>query len=282
MWINDFGFDRAESLCEADNRPPKLTIRANALKTTPEELSKSLANEGWAVEPGKYVAEALYIKGGGDISRTAEFKNGLVYVQDESSMIIARALEPQPGETILDVAAAPGGKTTHIAQIMRNKGKIIASDVNPNRINLMKQNIKRLGADIVTVVNADAKKLKNVVKQPVDRVLVDAPCSGLGVLARRPDARWNKTPEQIAELSNIQTDIMISVADLLKPGGVLIYSVCTITKQETHLSVERFLRERDDYHIEDISPYIPEALRSDVKEGMIPVSYTHLEPTRPY
>jgi 16S rRNA (cytosine967-C5)-methyltransferase len=277
LWIDEFGFDETEALCEANNRPPRLTIRANTLKITPSVLAGSLAKKGWAVEPGRYVEEALYIKGevkggvrgGGDLSRTDEFKKGLFYVQDESSMLISHMLDPQPGDAVLDVAAAPGGKTTHIAQLMDNRGSIIAVDSNPNRINLMKQNLERLGINIVLLLNTDAGKLKNVIKQPVDRILVDAPCSGLGVLARRPDARWTKTPEQITELSKIQTDILVSIADFVKPGGVLVYSVCTITEQETQLAIERFLRTREDFNIDDLTPYLPESLRSDVNDGMI-------------
>lgn len=268
-WIDEFGFDEAEALCKANNRSSKLTIRVNKLKTTSKVLADSLQKKDWKVEPGQYADEALHIKGGGDISKTREFKEGLFYVQDESSMLASHVLSPQPDETILDVAAAPGGKTTHIAQLMDNHGNIIAVDANPNRINLLKQNLQRLGIKNVQLINADATKLKSVIRQPVDRILVDAPCSGLGVLARRPDARWNKTPEQIIELSNIQVDILTAVADLLKPGGVMVYSVCTLTERETSLAVERFLHIRQDYDIDNVSPFLFADIRDDVYNGMI-------------
>lgn len=268
-WIEDFGVGGAQALCEANNRPPKLTIRVNTLKTTPEELAASLREAGWEVAPGQYLPEALILKGGGDLTQLPQFKEGLFYVQDESSMITAHALDPQPGETIIDVAAAPGGKTTHMAQLMQNKGQIISVDINPNRVNLLKQNIQRLGITISLPLQADAMKLKAVIKKPVDRILADAPCSGLGVLSRRPDARWTKKPEQISELSQIQTDLLTAVADFVKPAGVMLYSVCTLSKQETRLVVERFLRIKEDFFIEDISPYLPEKIRPDVKEGMI-------------
>jgi 16S rRNA (cytosine967-C5)-methyltransferase len=184
-------------------------------------------------------------------------------------MMISHVVDPQPGETVLDAAASPGGKSTHMAELMQNKGQIIAVDANPNRVNLMKQNIERMGASIVLALKADATKLKPVIKKPVDRVLLDAPCSGLGVLSRRPDARWTKKPEQIEELSRLQTDMLLSVAEFVVPGGVLVYSVCTLTRQETRLVVERFLRVREDFYIEDISPYLPEALHADVRDGMI-------------
>ncbi len=268
-WIDEFGIEETEALCEADNRPPKLTIRVNTLKTTPEKLAAELKEAGWQVEPGMYLPEALAVKGGGDITRLPQFKEGQFYIQDESSMIIAHVVDPQPGETILDVAAAPGGKTTHMAQLMHNKGQILSVDVNPNRVNLLKQNIQRMGATIAQAVKADATKLKPVVKKPVDRILCDAPCSGLGVLARRPDARWTKNPEQIEELSSLQTEIITAVADFVKPGGVLVYSVCTLTRQETTLVVDRFLRIREDFYVDDVAPYLPEPLRGDVRDGMI-------------
>jgi len=269
MWIEEFSIEETEALCKANNQPPKLTLRVNTLKTTPDRLAEALKEAGWEVEPGNYLSEALVVKGVGDISKHPQFKEGHFYVQDESSMIISHVVDPQPGETVLDVAAAPGGKTTHMAQLMQNKGQILSVDLNPNRVNLMKQNIQRLGATIAQAIKADATKLKPVIKKPVDRILADAPCSGLGVLARRPDARWTKKPEQIAELSRLQTDILAAVSDFVKPGGVLVYSVCTITRQETRLVVERFLRIKEDFYVDDVSPYLPEPLRPDVKDGMI-------------
>ncbi len=269
MWIEKFGVDETEALCGADNRPPRLTIRVNTLKTTPKKLAEALKKAGWEVKPGRYLKEALVVHGGGDIAALPQFKKGYFYVQDESSMMIGHVVDPQPGETVLDVAAAPGGKTTQMAEFMHNKGQILSVDINPNRVNLLKQNIQRMGAAIANAIKADATKLKPVMKKPVDRILVDAPCSGLGVLARRPDARWTKTPEQIDELSKLQTKMLISIADFVKPGGVLVYSVCTITEQETTLVVERFLRIREDFYVDDLAPYLPELLRADTQDGMI-------------
>ncbi len=225
MWIEKFGVDGTEALCGADNRPPRLTIRVNTLKTTPKKLAEALKKAGWEVKPGRYLKEALVVHGGGDIAALPQFKKGYFYVQDESSMMIGHVVDPQPGETVLDVAAAPGGKTTQMAEFMHNKGQILSVDINPNRVNLLKQNIQRMGVAIANAIKADATKLKPVMKKQVDRILVDAPCSGLGVLARRPDARWTKTPEQIDELSKLQTKMLISIADFVKPGGVLVYSV---------------------------------------------------------
>ncbi|MCL6471600.1 MAG: 16S rRNA (cytosine(967)-C(5))-methyltransferase RsmB [Firmicutes bacterium] len=269
MWIEDFGVDETQALCKANNRPPKLTVRVNMLKTTPEKLTEIFEKAGWEVNPGKYLEEALVVNGVGDLSSLPQYKKGYFYVQDESSMIISHVVDPQPGETILDIAAAPGGKTTHIAELMENNGQILSVDINPNRVNLMRENIRRMGASIAQAIRADATKLKPVIKKPVDRVLCDVPCSGLGVLARRPDARWTKNPEQIEELSSLQTKMLTSVADFVKPGGVLVYSVCTIDKPETRLVVERFLRIREDFYVDDVAPYLPESLRSDVRDGTI-------------
>jgi 16S rRNA (cytosine967-C5)-methyltransferase len=269
LWVDEFGMAEAEALCEANNRVPRLTIRVNRLKTHPEILAETIKAAGWEVEEGLYLSEALSVRGGGDITRLKRFKEGHFYVQDESSMIIAHVVDPQPGETILDAAAAPGGKTTHLAELMQNKGQIIAVDANANRVNLMKQNFDRMGVTIALPIKADATKLKAVIKKPVDRVLLDAPCSGLGVLARRPDSRWAKKHEQISELSLLQTDMLVAVADFVKPGGVLVYSVCTLTRQETRLVVERFLRIREDFYVENVAPFLPERLRADIKDDMI-------------
>lgn len=269
LWVEEFGMAGAEALCKANNRVPRLTIRVNRLKTHPEVLAESLKGAGWEVERGLYLSEALAVRGVGDITGLKEFKQGHFYVQDESSMMIAHVVDAQPGETVLDAAAAPGGKTTHMGELMHNKGQIIAVDANANRVNLMKQNFERMGASIALPIKADAMKLKAVIKKPVDRVLLDAPCSGLGVLARRPDSRWTKRHEQLGELSILQTDLLVAVADFVRPGGVLVYSVCTLTRQETRLVVERFLRIREDFYVEDISPFLPEALRADVKDEMV-------------
>jgi 16S rRNA (cytosine967-C5)-methyltransferase len=268
-WIEEFGVADTEALCAANNRPPKMMIRVNILKTDPDALAQALKDAGWTVEAGSYLREALSVRGGGDITRLSQFKQGQFYVQDESSMIIAHVVDPQPGETVLDAAAAPGGKTTHMVELMKNKGQIISVDSNVNRVNLMKQNFSRMGASIALPIQADAKKINTVIKKPVDRALLDAPCSGLGVLARRPDSRWNKTQEQITELMSLQTDMLDAVAGAVKPGGVLVYSVCTLTRQETRLVVERLLRIREDFYVDDIAAYLPESLRADVKDDMI-------------
>lgn len=268
-WIEEFGVADTEALCAANNRAPKMMIRVNTLRTDPETLAQALTGAGWTVEAGSYLREALSLRGGGDITRPSQFKAGHFYVQDESSMIIAHVVDPQPGEIVLDAAAAPGGKTTHMVELMKNKGQVIAVDTNASRVDLMKQNFSRMGSSIALPLNADAKKINTVIKKPVDRALLDAPCSGLGVLARRPDSRWHKNPEQITELMSLQTDMLDAVAGVVKPGGVLVYSVCTMTRQETRLVVERFLRIREDFYIDAIAPYLPERLRADVKDDML-------------
>jgi 16S rRNA (cytosine967-C5)-methyltransferase len=176
-------------------------------------------------------------------------------------MLVSYVVSPKRGEVILDSCAAPGGKATHLAQLMQDTGRIIAIDIHPNRLSLIKENIERLGLNIIETVQADATKLDTVLKEQVDKVLIDAPCSGLGVLARRPDARWRKTPDQIEELAILQSELLNSAAPFIKNGGVLIYSVCTISHQEGIEVIEGFLRSHPEFVLDDVVSYLPASLR---------------------
>jgi len=262
MWIEDFGLEEARRLCRADNQRPHLTIRANRLKTSRDDLIKTLSNKAVQATESKLVPESIMIAETGEISTLPEFKEGLFFVQDESSMMVSHILAPQEGETILDLCAAPGGKATHIAEMMNDRGKIIAVDINPKRLNLVRDNVARLGIGIIETIQSDGTKLKSKIKEPIDRIIIDAPCSGLGVLARRPDARWKKDLDQIEELSILQSDLLKTAAMLIKPGGVIVYSVCTITHQEGIEVVEGFLQSNPEFVLDDAVKYLPNALQN--------------------
>ena len=267
VWAENLGLEETKKLCEANNRRPQITLRTNTLRISRDDLFVVLQEQGLNVEKSSVTSESLIIKDTGSLSALPQFKEGLFFVQDGSSMIASYVVSPRSGEVIIDSCAAPGGKSTHLAQLMGNRGRIIAVDIHPKRLNLIQENVKRLGTDIVETVQADATKLEDVIelrpllKAKVDRILIDAPCSGLGVLARRPDARWRKSPDQIEELSILQSKLLESAAPFVKSGGVLVYSVCTITHQEGVEVVQGFLRNHPEFVLDDAVPYLPESLR---------------------
>jgi len=263
MWAENLGLEETNKLCQANNRHSALTIRVNTLKTSREDLLKVLQEQGLRVRKSVIVPEGLVVESAGDLSILPAFQEGLFYVQDESSMAVSRVVSPREGEVVLDCCAAPGGKTTHMAQLMQDKGRIIAVDIHPDRLKLVKKNAKRLGIGNVETKQGDATKLDCLLTEQVDKILVDAPCSGLGVLTRRPDARWRKSLAGIEELSILQSSLLSSAAPLVKRGGVLVYSVCTITHQEGKEVVEGFLQSHSDFAPDDAVLYLPRPLRSE-------------------
>jgi 16S rRNA (cytosine967-C5)-methyltransferase len=178
-------------------------------------------------------------------------------------MLVAELLDPQPGEHVLDCCAAPGGKTTHIAEKMRDEGTVWASDVHEHKRGLIDDQAKRLGLRSIRTTTADARELANrFEKESFDRILLDAPCSGFGVIRRKPDLKWAKKPEDIETINAIQRDILERIHPLLKPGGVLVYSTCTIEREENEATVERFLQEHPDFALDtDIAVSLPDNFR---------------------
>ncbi len=259
-WLNDFGYQETEALCEADNQPAPNTVRVNTLKTSAAELMERLAGMGVVAQRGHYAADCLQLQGFVSLGGLAPFKEGLFQAQDESSILVGQAVCPGPGARVSDVASAPGGKTTHLAQLMQNQGVILALDVHEHKIKLIEENCRRLGVQIVQPILADARQIPEKYTGWADYVLVDAPCSGLGVLRRRPDARWRKQEEQIAALALLQAQILESVAVMLKPGGVLVYSTCTITREENLGQVESFLNKHPDFRWESLAGLLPPEL----------------------
>ncbi len=258
-WLEEFGVDETVALCQANNDPAPNTIRTNTLKNTRQELKQRLWKEGVAAECTSYAPEGLKIAGFPTLHNFTPFKEGLFMVQDESSMLVGHALSPYPGARVLDAAAAPGTKTTHLAQLMNNQGEITALDIHPHKIKLIAANCRRLGITCVRAVSADARYLDHGM-DPWDFILLDAPCSGLGVLRRRPDARWRKTRASIEEMTILQREMLEGVAPHLKPGGILVYSTCTITREENLDQVNEFLARHPEFSLEDLSPYLPSGL----------------------
>jgi 16S rRNA (cytosine967-C5)-methyltransferase len=251
-WIKVFGFTYAEKLCQSLNQVPPFTIRVNSLKTTRFELIERLQNRGIELIPCKYSLDGITILSKCDPASIPEFDLGLFTVQDEAAQLVSFLLDPKPGDRILDACSAPGGKTTHIAELIRNKGEVVALDINKSRLRLVKLQAKRLGIEIIKTVLADSSA-GNGTKEfelSFDRVLVDAPCSGLGTLKRNPDAKWRKTERDILELSEIQFKILSEVSKMVKPRGVIVYAVCTLMPEENERLCERFLRENTEFKID--------------------------------
>lgn len=259
-WLSEFGFDETVALCRANNEPAPNTVRTNTLRTTRDNLAACLREDGLTVEETGYAPEGLNISGFLSLHGFKPFEAGYFQVQDESSMLVGHAAAPKAGWEVIDTASAPGGKATHLAQLMSNHGHILATDIHPHKLNLIKDNCQRLGITCVEPMQADARELHKTAERRADLVLVDAPCSGLGVLRRRPDARWRKEAAQIPEIVKLQAEILDSASRCLKPGGVLIYSTCTITREENLEQVENFLAKHKEFELEDLTPYLDGAL----------------------
>lgn len=256
-WIKEFGYGEAEELCRFNNRQPPLAVRVNTLKTSPSELSLQLAAAGVEAHPSRWTDEGFLLEGYGSLDALSALQEGYCQVQDESSMLVAHAVEPRPGELVLDVCSAPGGKATHMAALMENRGRIIACDIYEHKLQRVRENAARLGIGIIDTFLLDAREAGGRYAEEADRVLVDAPCSGLGVLRRKPDSRWRRTPELLEELPGLQLEILQGAAGAVKPGGLLVYSTCTIAREENQDVVNSFLRGNDSFVLEHAGERLP-------------------------
>jgi len=236
----DLGAEDARAVMVAGNEPGALTLRPNPRRTEVDALEAALREGGADVERGRLVPSALIVRGGGDPAQLLPVADGRATPQDQGSQAVVAYLDPQPGERVLDIAAAPGGKATGIAERVGDDGRVLALDIDPGRLGLVERATTRLGLTTVDAVVADGRRLP-VRDGAFDRVLLDAPCSGLGVLARRAEARWRIDPDVIPELAELQHELLLEAARALRPGGVLVYSVCTLTRDETRGVVERAL-----------------------------------------
>ena len=258
QWLSQLGEEEAVALAQANVLPPPLTVRVNTLKASREEVIARLAGEGITAEPGRYSPFALHLSGPIQLAGLSSFREGLFTVQDESSQLAVIFLDPRPGERILDLCAAPGGKTTHIGQLLGNSGSILACDVSPRKLELVAQTAGRLGIDIIrTMPMRSGLEKPSEMQEQFHRVLVDAPCSGLGVLRRNPEGKWWKTPEDIARLAGAQQAIITGAADHLAPGGTLLYGTCSTSVAENEAVIADFLSRREDFVLEDLRELFP-------------------------
>ncbi|HZG74481.1 MAG TPA: 16S rRNA (cytosine(967)-C(5))-methyltransferase RsmB [Paenibacillus sp.] len=263
-WVRAFGETTAERIAAANNEPPKASARVNPLRVDRAGLIEKLAEEGVEAVPSEATDDGVVATNGGNLAFTEAYKAGLLTVQDESSMLVAALLDPAPGMRVLDCCAAPGGKTTQLAERMNDEGEVVACDIHPHKKDLIDGAARRLGLRSVQTLVADAAKLHEQFEPAsFDRILLDAPCSGFGVIRRKPDIKWTKTEADVAAIAETQRAILSSVAALLKPGGVLVYSTCTLEPRENERQVDAFLAAHPDFAPD---PSLPEGFPRETAE----------------
>jgi 16S rRNA (cytosine967-C5)-methyltransferase len=269
MWWQELGPERTRALLESVNHPAESALRVNSLRSTPEQVKAALpassaarSAPAWQDQPGlPELPEMLVLEGAFDAFGSELFKSGALMPQARGSAVVARVLAPQPGERVLDLCAAPGGKTTHLAALMGGQGDLVAVEVHPGRARALEQTCAQMGAAGTRVVQVDAREFSD--PQPFDRVLVDPPCSGLGTLQARPDLRWQPRRGQLAELAEKQSQLLKAGAAQLRAGGSLVYSVCTISRQEADQVVDGFLAQTADFSCENRWQLLPSVEGTD-------------------
>lgn len=262
-WVTLWGVEKTIEICASTNQIPPLTLRTNTQRISRETLTTRLEEAG-KIEKTHFSPEGLVLKGlQKPISELEAFRKGWFQVQDEASQLISLWLSPLPGERVLDACSAPGGKTTHLAQLMRNDGEILAVDINQSRLGLVKESCLRLGAEIVEILVADLTSEGAFAnKGRFDRILLDPPCSGLGILRRHPDGKWSKGPEEFDRMGKLQRRLIGQVSKNLKSGGTLVYSVCTTSPEENEGVIEDFLAENRSFRLIHQEEPLPKKCRS--------------------
>lgn len=252
MFINQYGSDTAEKIFNGLNETPSVTVRVNNLKASYEEVWNDLKNSSYNIKEGTICPEAIHIIKGKSIEVNHLFKDGMITVQDESSMLVAPSMELQQDLTVLDLCSAPGGKTAHISDIMNNTGLIRAYDLHKHKLNLLQNNFDRLGVKNTICEVQDAEVLNEKLINSADRLLIDAPCSGMGIIRKKPEIKWSKNIEDIKKIIDIQKKILISGSQYVKNNGLLIYSTCTLNKDENENNIKWFLEKFPQFNAEKI------------------------------
>lgn len=259
-WLDRYGRDATIALLAWNNSRPVYGVRINTLKNPVQDFQQVLNERGIAFTPSPYLDYFVRVPKLQGLVRAGLLAEGYCAVQDESAGLVVALLDPQPGETIVDACAAPGGKATHAAQRMQNTGRIIACDVHEGRLRLVEQSARDQGIPIIETRAGDFRETAPQEDFQADRVLLDAPCSGLGVLSKRADLRWNRSPEEVRELTQLQDELLDAAAQAVCPGGLLVYSTCTIEPEENEERVVAFLNRHPDFSVESAKGYVPEAM----------------------
>ncbi|HOB30096.1 MAG TPA: 16S rRNA (cytosine(967)-C(5))-methyltransferase RsmB [Bacillota bacterium] len=281
-YFDYFGFRDGFSLLKYQNVPPPITLRVNTTKTDRDRLIRMFQRNGYLVELGK-LPISIKVKKGRAVEDFPGYDQGLFTVQDEGAMAVSLVLDPQPDDLVWDVCAAPGGKSVHLAELMHPSGMVVASDISAERINMIDETSKRLGLNNVCTVVLDAtdpQQVKVAFREkglPVfyDKILVDAPCSGLGTISKNPDIKWSRQESDVKRLARLQQQILQTAVGFLKPGGVLVYSTCTLTSEENQGVWCGFV---EDQRIIVETPLLPEGLRLDRRYPEGSDAYVYLLP----
>ncbi|MFE8695232.1 16S rRNA (cytosine(967)-C(5))-methyltransferase RsmB [Cytobacillus sp. FJAT-53684] len=261
-WVDQLGFEQTKQMCELNLTAPLQTARVNLTKTTIDDCLAQLAEEGFEVEGSPAIPEAIKCLRG-NLANSNAFKEGLITIQDESSMLAAYALGASENEKIMDACAAPGGKSTHIAEKLQNTGQVVSLDLHEHKVKLINDNARRLNLTNIVTSTLDSRKVQeHFEKESIDRILLDAPCSGLGVMRRKPDMKYTKKETDLLQLSTIQMNLLNAVSPLLKKGGILVYSTCTVDREENQHVVASFLKEHTDFEGDvSVKERMPEAIQ---------------------
>jgi 16S rRNA (cytosine967-C5)-methyltransferase len=262
-WLDRFGSATTESLLKINNQQPPLSARINQHLVNCSDFKNQLTGLGIQWRPGCFLEEAITLDNlDGSLDDLSIFQEGKIFIQDESSMLVAHLLNPRSDEIIIDLCAAPGGKSTHLAELAKDQCRIISVDDHPHKIDLIRENALRLKLKSIEPVLGDARNIFAGDNLAVDGVLVDAPCSGTGVLRRRVDARYRRRPEDIRALAALQREILERAAHLVKPGGRLVYSTCTLEPEENQDQIKWFIERYPDFTIEPYTQYLPAGLEA--------------------
>jgi len=271
-WVNQFGYERTKEMCEENLRTPLQTGRVNEYLSDRDEVIEVLSNEGYEVKKSEIVPVAIKSLRG-NLAHSDAYKKGLLTIQDESSMIVGYVLSPNERERVLDCCAAPGGKSTHIAEKLNNTGSVISLDLHEHKVKLIKENAERLNLTNIQAMALDSRKAGTVFdRESFDKILVDAPCSGLGVIRRKPDIKYVKTEEDVFALTSVQLQLLDEVATLLKEGGRLVYSTCSVDFEENDEVSEKFLANHPEFE-KDLSVIerVPKAVQPFVHQNTVSI-----------
>jgi len=253
LFIRQYGPESAEMILKGLNCRPDVTVRVNTLKLTYKEIWEKLIENGYNIEEGYACKSAIRIIKGKNIENNLLFNEGSITVQDESAMLTALSMDVLENLKVLDLCSAPGGKTTHIAELMRNTGHVAAFDIHKNKLSLIKQNLDRIGITNTTCDVMDATVYSEDLFECADRILIDVPCSGLGIIRKKPEIKWSKHIKDIKSIIDTQRKIMENASKYVKKGGVLLYSTCTLNKEENENNVDWFINAHPEFKIEPVS-----------------------------
>ena len=267
-WVKEMGVEETLKVCTFNNQISPLTLRTNNLKMKRKDLIEKLMEKELKAFPATFSEEGIVLQDPPPTSELPFIKEGLYIIQDEASQLVASILDPKPDERILDGCAAPGGKTTHMAQKMENRGEIYALDLSKGKLDLIEEMCQRLGIKIVKTIKGNAAQSLPVPQRlKFDRILIDVPCSGFGTLRRNPDLRWKRREEDIRRLSELQSSILRNLSGYVKEGGILVYSTCTVFHEENEDVVEKFLDEHPEFGLDPIGEVLPEECHIFIENG---------------